>query len=436
MRTKRFLNLVTCCLVLVGTAMGQSASSGGTIAIRNARLVTVSGATIERGTLVIQDGKIAALGATVSIPRGARVIDGTGLSVYPGMINALTILGLTEVGAVSATVDTTELGDFNANAKALTAVNPHSELIPVARMNGVTTTVTCPLGGLIAGQCAVIHLDGWTPEEMKVVSPAAMHINYPRLGFGGRGGFGGGGFSAPNEQQRQARDRQVESLRTKIEDAQAYRQARVAAAADRSLPARAVDLGLEAMIPVLEGKVPIIVSADSESEIKGALDLAEKFKLKLIINGGEQAIRIAKDLKEKQVPVVLPSVLSLPDSDDSPYDEPFARAAALHAAGVKICFSTGGASDARLLPYHAGMAAAFGLPKEEALKATTLYPAQIFGVDQQLGSLEVGKLATIVVTDGDLLEFRTRVKLMFIHGRPTDLANKHSRLYDKFKERQ
>lgn len=422
-------------LLIALPAMAQAKRETASYAIRNAKIVTVSGATIERGTVVIKDGKIAAVGANVTIPRDAKVIEGTGLSVYPGLIDSGTILGLTEVGAVNATVDTSEIGDFNANMKALTAVNPDSELIPVARMNGVTTAITCPQGGMIAGQCALINLDGWTPEEMKVLAPAAMHINYPRLGFRGGGGFGGGQFGPPSEQQRQARDRQVENLRNKLEDAQAYMKAREASARDKSLPTRSIDLSLEAMIPVLKGEVPIIVSANGAAEIKGAIDLADKYKLKLIVNGGDEAIKHAATLKEKNIPVVLGGVLELPGGEDAPYDEAFARAAELQKAGVKFAFSTGDGAYVRLLPYHAGTAAAFGLPKEEALKAITLYPAQIWGVDKLLGSIEVGKIANLVVTDGDILEFKTRIKQMLINGRPSDLSNKHTKLYEKFKDR-
>ena len=430
----RFHYLAIVALCCASLALAQSKTPQGTYAIRNARIVTVANGVIEKGTVLIKDGKISAVGATVPVPKDARVIDATGLSVYPGLIDSNTILGLTEVGqGANGTVDTAEIGDFNANIKAITAVNPHSELIPVARMNGVTTVLTCPRGGMIAGQCALFNLDGWTQQQMKLAAPAAMHVNYPAPGFGG--GRGGGFFGPPGEQQRLQRDRQVEALKKKFEDAQAYLKAKEAAAADKSLPARSVDLGLEALIPVIKGEVPIFVSANGEKEIRGALELADKYKLKLIISGGDDAIKVAKELKEKNIPVILGGVLELPDGEDSPYDEAFTRAGELQKAGIKIAFSTGDASNVRLLPYHAGTAAAFGLPKEEALKGVTLYPAQIFGVDKLVGSIEVGKLANLVLTDGDILEHRTRIKQMFIDGRPVDPSNKHVRLYEKFKDR-
>lgn len=417
----------------------QTKTDNGVIAIRNAKIITVTGETIPRGTVVIKDGKIAALGATVTVPPNAKIIDATGLSVYPGMIDSYTTMGLVEVGqGAPGTVDTTELGDFNPNAKALTAVNPHSEEIAVARYNGITSVLTCPQGGLISGQCAFINLDGWTPQEMKLSAPAAMHVVYPTAGGGGRGGFGGGGFGGGGgEAARLARERRLEELRKKLEAAQEYLQAKEASARDKSIPARPTDLGLEALIPVVKGEVPVLVNASDKREIEGALDLADKFKLKLIIHGGEEAAQVADKLKAKNVPIVLGAVLDLPEREDDAYDSSYARAGELHKAGVKFCFtSSDTATDVRLLPFHAGTAAAFGLPKEEALKAVTIYPAQIFGIDKLVGSLETGKIANLIVTDGDPLELRTRVKHMFINGKPVDLTSRHTRLNDKFKDRQ
>ncbi|MBS1810022.1 MAG: amidohydrolase family protein [Acidobacteria bacterium] len=433
------ITILTLAVILTFTAslLAQSKDTTGVYAIRNAKIVTVTGATIDKGTVVIRDGKIAEVGANVSVPGNAKVIDATGLSVYPGLIDSNTILGLSEVAqGAPGTVDTTEIGDFNPNMKALTAVNPHGEQIPVARMNGVTTVLTCPQGGIISGQCAVINTDGWTPQQMAVKGSAAMAITYPVLGFGGRGG----GFfaiqaGAPSDAQRQQRDRQVEALKKKIEDAQAYLKAKEATAADKSLPPRPIDLGLEALIPVIKGEVPVRITANKAAEIKAAVEFANQYKLKLILNGGDEALKVAALLKEKNVPVILGPVLELPDSEDAPYDQVYTRAADLHKAGIKFAFSSQGIQFIRTLPYNAGSAAAFGLPKEEALKAITIYPAQIFGVDKSIGSIEVGKAATLIVTDGDPLELRTKLKYMFINGKQTDLTNKHTRLNDKFKDR-
>jgi imidazolonepropionase-like amidohydrolase len=440
MKIRFLLFSVAICLVgLSAQAQTKPAQNGNAIAITNARIVTVSGETIPKGTIVIENGKITAIGATAPIPKGATIIAGAGLSVYPGMIDGYTTLGLVEVGqGAPGTVDTTELGDYNANIKALTAVQPNSELIPVARSNGVTTVLTCPQGGVISGQCAFINLDGWTQEQMRLVAPGALHLVYPRVGFGGRGGgFGGFNLGSPTEAQKQARDRRVEELKKKLQDAQDYLRAKEAAARDKSIPARPTDLGAEALMPYLKGDKPVLIAASGKAEIEGALALADQFKLKLILYGAEDAVKVADKLKAKNVAIVLPAVLDLPEKEDSPYDEAFARAAELHKAGLKFCFSTSdAASDVRLLPYHAGTAAAFGLPKEEALKGVTLYPAQIFGLDQLVGSLETGKVANVVVTDGDLLEHRTRIKHLIINGKNVDLANKHTRLYERHKDRR
>ena len=397
-------------------------------AIRNAKIVTVTGAVIQRGTLVIRDGKIAAMGENVAVPANATTIDGKGtLSVYPGMIDSGTQIGMTEIGSIRETIDTNELGDFNPHMRAIVAVQPHSELIPVTRANGITSVLTGPGGGVISGQCALINLDGYTPSEMTLKAPIAMRFNYP----GGGGGRGGGNFQFGGANPQQT-DRQLELLRKELDDAQAYAKAKEARARDKSLPAQPTNLALEALIPVIKGEMPVLMTVNREKDIRGAVDLAEKYKLKLIISGGDEAIKVAPLLKQKNIPVIIGPVLALPRAEDDAYDSEYTKAAELFKAGVKFAFQSNNSAYARNLPYHAGTAAAYGLPKEEALKGVTIYPAQIFGVDNLVGSLEVGKVANVIVTDGDPLEPRTNVKNMFINGRPVDLSTRHTKLYDKF----
>jgi imidazolonepropionase-like amidohydrolase len=400
--------------------------------IRNAKIVTVTGATIERGSVLIRDGKIAEIGARVAAPGAAKVIDATGLSVYPGLIDCGTSLGLTEIGSIQETRDTTELGDFNPHMRAIVAVQPHSELIPVSRANGVTTAITRPGGRLVSGQAALINLDGWTWQEMTVKAPAAMAMEYPRPPRG-RGAAFAQAESAANIAQ--LRERQLNALRHKLEDAQAYAKAKEARVADKSLPPRPVDHVLEALIPVVKGEMPVLMIANTEREIKGVIEIADKYKLKLIISGAEDAWKVAPTLKEKNIPVIIGPATDLPNNEDDDYDVNYSHAAKLHKAGVKFAFQTDDAAYVRNLPYQAGTSAAFGLPKDEALKAVTIYPAQIFGVDKLLGSVEVGKMANLIVTDGDPLEFKTNVKYMFINGKPVDLSSRHTKLYDKFKDR-
>jgi imidazolonepropionase-like amidohydrolase len=411
----------------------------GTFAIRNARIVTVSGPDIENGTVVIRDGKIEAVGANVSVPAGAQTIDGTGLSVYPGMIDAGTNMGLVEVPqGANGTVDTSEVGDLNPNAKAIIAVNPHSAHIAVTRVEGVTTTVTAPAGGLISGQAALINLLGTAPKEMAVVPQAALVINYPRLGGGG----GGGGFGPPQQQPLTsetlaANERELDKVRKMLRDAEAYGRAQDAYAKDKSLPRPDRNVVLEPLVPYVRGEQPVIFRAEREAEIRGALRFAEEMKLKPIILGGNDAWKVASLLRAKNVPVILTGIFSLPSREDDPYDTLYEQPAKLMQAGVRFCISTGDpGAEVRNLAQYAGMAAAYGLSKADALKSVTLYPAQIMNVGDRLGSIEAGKMANLVVTDGDLLEIRTRIRYLFIDGRPVVLSSRHTELNDAFKNRK
>jgi imidazolonepropionase-like amidohydrolase len=410
-----------------------------TIAIRNARIVTVSGPDIERGTVVIRDGKIEAVGANVSVPAGAQSIDGSGLSVYPGMIDAGTNMGLVEVPqGANGTVDLSEVGELNPNAKAIIAVNPHSAHIAVTRVEGITNTLTAPTGGLISGQAALINLLGTAPKEMAVVPQVALVINYPRIGGGGGGGFGGFQQQPANlTETLQANERQVDQIRKMLRDAEAYGRAQDAYAKDKSLPRPDRNVVLEPLVPYVRGEQPVIFRADREAEIRGAIRFAEEMKLKPIILGGDDAWKVVNLLKEKNVPVILTGIFSLPSREDDAYDSLYENAAKLQQGGVRFCISTGDAGpEVRNLAQYAGMAAAYGLSKADAVKAVTLYPAQILNVADRLGSIEVGKMANLVVTDGDLLEIRTRIRYLLIDGRSVVLTSRHTELNDAFKNRK
>ena len=410
----------------------------GLYAIRNARVVTVSDAEIESGTIVIRDGKIEAVGANVPVPPGAQTIEARGLWVYPGMMDAGTSMGLVEVGqGASGTVDTAEVGELNPNAKAILAVNPHSAHIAVTRVDGVTTVVSIPLGGLISGQAAIINLVGTSPMEMAVTPYAALVINYPRTSSGG-----GGGFFAPTQQTNLSEalataNRQVEQIRKLLREAEAYGRAQEAYAKDKSVPRADQNIILESLVPYVRRERPVIFRADREHEIRGAISFAEEMKLNPVILGGDDAWKISGYLKDKNVPVILTGILDLPGREDDFYDTLYENASKLQKAGVRFCISSGDSgANVRNLPYYAGMAAAFGLPKDEALKSVTLYPAQIMNVAQRLGSIEVGKIANLVITDGDLLETRTHVRHLFIDGREVPLTSRHTDLYDAFKNRR
>jgi imidazolonepropionase-like amidohydrolase len=415
----------------------------GVYAIRNARIVPVSGPEIPRGTVVIgADGRIQAVGADVAVPPGAQTIDASGLSVYPGMMDAGTNMGLSEIPqGANATVDVAEVGSFNPNAQAMWGINPHSAHVGVTRVVGITHVLSSPSGGLISGQSAVINLAGFTTPDMTVVPKAALVINLPRAGFS----FGRGGFQALMARINQGaesdpdrlRERQLDSIRTILRDAEAYGRAVDAYERDRSLPRPQHDVVLAALVPAVRGHMPVLFTAERASEIRAAVEFAREMKLKPIIVGGRDAWAVTDLLKQHDVPVLLTTVMDLPSREDDPYDVNFSAPAKLHRAGVRFAITSGdGGAEARNLPYTAGVAAAFGLPRDAALRSVTQWPAQILGLGDRLGSIEVGKMANLVVTDGDLLEARTKTRHLFIDGRPISLSTKHEVLYETFKDRK
>jgi len=398
------------------------------IAIKGATIHPVSGPEIPSGTIVFENGKITALGPDAAVPSGAEEIDATGKHVYPGLINANTVLGLVEIGAVRATVDVEESGAINPNVRSLTSINPDSELIPVARNSGVLTALSVPEGGLVSGQSAVLRLDGWTPEEMSVLSPAAMHLRWPNLTIDRRPRA----RKSVKDQQKEI-DKAQKQIRDAFQIARAYWQARKNPGPDFKS-----DLRWEALMPMFDGKLPLFVHAGTLAQIEAALAWAKEMQLKIVLVDGDDAWRIAPQLKESDTAVVLGPATSLPPRRDDDYDSAWSSAAKLQAAGVRFCIASNGRgaeTNERNVGYEAGLAAGYGLPKEEALKAVTLYPAQILGVGDRLGSLEPGKAATLIVTNGDPLDFPTQVETAFIDGRKIDLSNRQTRLRDKYREK-
>lgn len=410
----------------------------GTFAIRGGTVVTVSGAEIPNGTVVISGGKITAVGANVQVPANAQVIDAKGLMVYPGMIETGSSIGLSEIGqGAVATVDIQEVGSFNPNAQAFYGIDPHSAHIGVARVVGITTVVSRPTGGILSGQAALMNLAGDTPPKMAVIPKLALVVELPRSGFGGRGFARAAALQqgAPADANR-VRQAQMDSLRTLLRDADAYARAQDAYTKDKSIPRPAHDVVLESMVPAVRGQMPVIFPADRANDIRDAVTFAEEMHLKPIIMGGEQAADVAAFLKQHNVPVVVTAVMHLPSREDDPFDVNYSIPAKLAAAGVTFAISTGDkGSEVRTLPYNAGMAAAHGLSKTDALKSVTLWPAQIFGVGDRMGSIDVGKMANIVVTTGDLLEAKTDTKYLFIDGRNVPLDTKHTQLNAQFKDR-
>jgi imidazolonepropionase-like amidohydrolase len=417
-----------------GTLM---AGQNDTFLLRNATVYPVSGPKMENATILVVDGKIAEVGVKVTPPKGkVRIVEGKGLMVYPGMIDSGSPIGLSEVSSVRETNDVGELGDFNPQLRSIIAVNPESEHIPVVRANGITSVMVLPGGGsgLISGQVSLMHLNGWTWEEMEIRRGAAMQMRWPTYSAGGgRGGGGGGargGAAGAMAEARKVHDQQVKSIQEFFEQARAYQGAKAANTAGFK-----TDLKLEAMIPVLEGKLPVMIAASREREIKEAVEWATKEKLKIVLANVRRAGKMTEELAKRKIPVILGSTFTTPLEDADPYDEPFTLPGELHKAGVKIAFASFGVQFARNLPYQASQAVPFGLPYDEALKSVTLNAAEIWGVADQYGSIEKGKWADLIVTDGDPLEVKTNVRMMFVKGEAVDLESKHTRLYKKYSAR-
>ena len=402
------------------------AASEKTIALVGATLHPVVGNEIPAGVLVLEKGKIVALGNNVAIPDAAQRIDVTGKHIYPGLIDAYTDVGLVEINSIRATIDSMEIGSINPNVKSWVAVNPDSEVIPVTRSNGILLTLTAPNGGLIAGRSAVIQLDGWTYEDLTLRSDIWMHVNWPAVSRRR--------LNVDEESAKPtARANPLQALRDAFDVGRAYQKARQSAS-DR----HPVDTRWEAMLPVFDRKLPLIVTADSLQQIQSAVAFSVEQNVRLIIHGGYDAPDCADLLKKHEVPVIVSGTYRLPQRESDSYDSSFTVPDRLRQAGVRFCISsTGkfGASGVRNLPYHAAMAAAFGLPLDEALRAITLYPAQILGVADRVGSLEPGKDATLIVTTGDPLETSTQVESAFIQGRPVELNDRHKRLWRKYEEK-
>ncbi len=387
------------------------------IALTKATVHPVSGPPIEDAVVLFDAGRIIAVGRQVEIPVNAERIELSGRHVYPGLFDAYSQLGLVEIDAIRATRDATETGSLNPNVKAHVAVNPDSELIPVTRSNGVLLGLVAPTGGQISGQSAIMQWDGWTYEDMTLRAPVGMHIEWPRVPP----------VLGPETQPRDP----VAELDQVFRKVQSYRQAR---RADTAL----VDARWEALLPVLDGSIPIMVLANEWQQIQSAVAFADRFGLRMILLGGYDAPLCAELLTARTVPVVVTGVYRLPLRRDDPYDAAYTLPERLRRAGLRFCIAGTdrfGASNVRNLPYHAATAVAYGLPRDEALKAITLYPAQIFGVDDRVGSLEPGKDATLIVTTGDVLEIPTQVVLAFIQGRRVELNDRHKRLYRKYREK-
>jgi len=411
-----------------------------TYAITRAKIFTLSGASIEAGTIVIRDGKISAVGANVEIPAGSQTIDGKGLQVYPGLFDSITQMGLSEISAVSATVDTSETGAFNPDVVAGEAILPSSQHIPVTRAAGITQVLAVPasggfdsrgVSGILGGQASAIRLAGWSISDMLIKKSVAMVLNWPQIETQS---FDFSTFvikHKPYSEAKQEYEKHVNELTDWFDRARHY--ALAVGHGGRADFQR--DLRLEALIPVTRGELPVLVFADKARDIRNAVEFCDKQKLKMILAGGSEAYKVKDLLRSKAVPVILRPTLTEPTEEDDPYDRLLTQPAELSAAGVRFAFGSFDNSFARRLGQQAANAVSHGLPYDEALKAVTLYPAQIFNLADQIGTLETGRAANIIVTTGDPLELTTEVRYLFINGQLTSTDNKQKALFEKYSNR-
>ncbi|MDP6794452.1 MAG: amidohydrolase family protein [Verrucomicrobiota bacterium] len=394
----------------------------------NAVVHTVSGPIHSPGFVLTDGDTIEATGPTDEQPDAgeAKVVNLKGQHLFPGLIAPTTALGLAEIPAVRATVDTSEVGAYTPEVKSWLAINPDSELIPVARANGITHFLPIPQGGTVTGQSGLMATAGWGYEEMLCHSPVALHLFWPSMRINPAADDG--------KKQARQRDERLKKIDDFFEESRAY-------AKSQSAPEHEGVPAWDAMLPWVRGEKPLIIHANSQMQIESAVKWSTKRDWKPIIAGGRDAWRVAELLAKHNVPVIFEHTFTLPIRDFDRYDAQFRAAGTLHKAGVKIVFSEGlpgyplAASNVRNLPYSAAQSAAHGLPRDVALKGITLHTAEILGVAKRLGSIEAGKEATFFTANGDILEIRTQVKQMWIAGKKVSLDNRHNRLYRKYRNR-
>ena len=404
------------------------------ILLKNGVIHTISNGVIQ-GSILFDNGKITHVGEFIAPQVGTEVIDLEGKHVYPGFIAAVSGIGLVEINAVDVTNDHSERGDFNPNVRANVAYNPDSEIIPTTRSNGVLIANVVPASGLVSGQSSIMMMDGWTWENATLSHPSGLHINWPQMGTRTRGRFG---RSVPIKKQIERRNKSLKALDDMMKESRAY--ARLRQTKSRSAENyHNEDLRLESMIPYVQGKLPIYVHANEVRQIEAAVHWSKRQDVNIIIVGGKDAWRTTNLLRKNKVPVIYEGVTALPNRRFEDYDQAYKGPALLHEAGVQFCIassgSAGGAYRVRNLPNQAAMAAAYGLPKDEALRSITLSAAEILGIDKQLGSLESGKDATLFISNGDALEIRTNVLQAYIQGRKVDMGDRHKMLFHKYQEK-
>jgi imidazolonepropionase-like amidohydrolase len=420
--------IIFCCLLFTFALTAVNAqqvekSTYGVFALTNASVETVTKGRLENATVIIRNGIIEAVRSGVPIPPDAQVIDCKDLTIYPGMVDGGTRLGLQEIESISLTQDYDEVGELTPEMDALTAVNPNSVLIPVTRVSGVTSVITYPSGGLFPGTAALINLQGYTPEQMYGGFKAIV-INFPSSGRRGRYD------KRSDDDIKKDGDKAVKKLTDTWERVRTY------AAIDSATMGKAeYNPELSALVPVLRGEMTAFIEANKESDILAALKWIKEQKIKAVLTGVAEGWRVADSIALAGIPVITGPVLSMPTRDTDPYDQAYKNAGLMQKAGVKVALRTNEAENVRNLPFNAGFAAAYGMGRDEALKAVTIIPAEIFGVADQIGSIEVGKKANLFVSTGDPFEPSTTIRHLFIDGWNIPMESRQTLLYDEFLNR-
>lgn len=409
-------------------------AKAGQYAITGATVHPVDAADIPNGVVLVDGGKIAAVGPQDHpIPEGYARLAANGLHIYPGLIDAGTSVGLIEIGKVRETSDLSEIGQFQADLRAGIAVNPDSELIPVARAGGITSILCLPAGGgnmtshgrphgpIIAGQASVVQFAGWTMPEMVIDMETGLHVLWPT---------------------GKERKHSIEELKRHLAAARLYDAARTleeqkakAEELKSNEPALLIDPRFESLRPYLHGAKPVYIEAESKQEILESLHFAKEEKLKIVLCGAIDGWKVAEQIKAANVEVIIGPVMRKPQEEYDPFDAPYANAGRLHEAGVKFCFRSDTASNSRNVPFEAAMSVAYGLPEDMALKGVTLTSAEILGMSDRLGSLTAGKWASAIITDGSPLQQTTQIKGILIQGRPFAPESRQTRFYDKYRSR-
>ncbi len=426
----KYIKYITLVLLIIPVVLHAQVSPGetGTYALTNARVETITNGVLENATVIIQDGRIAAVGQSVSVPSDAEVIDCSNKTVYPGMIDSGTRIGLVEVNSDPRTRDFSEIGDVIPQMQALTAVNPNSALIPVTRVSGVTTALTVPSGGIFSGTAALINLYGYTPDQMYAGFKAVV-MNFPTTGR--RGWWD----DRSDEEIKKAVEERMNSIADVWKNAQAYARIDSAIAAGNDEAELGYYPEMEALVPVVRGEMPLLIQVNTAKDIEKAIEWVKENKVNAVFTGVAEGWRVAEEIAEAGIPVITGPVLSQPTRAYDRYDKAYANAGLMSKAGVKVAIQTSEAENVRNLPYHAGFAAAYGMGKEAALRAITIVPAEIFGVDDNLGSVEEGKVANLFIADGDIFETATNVEQVFINGWKVPMESRQTQLYEEFLER-